>query len=182
MQYGSRWSVLVHHFLLCSNNSHTLTNQVWSLHVDKHNQQHTACSKMIHDAFMGNCPILDRHLHQTGSCENQVQQVSSSPIGKAFYQWVSLWHACCSVLWCATHGSLGGLFKGPKNKLRIQKLAGIHRQKSTVGSELPLVKISRKSVHKSPVKIGPEVGHFSQCQQYLTHEWFLIKTDYWLVM
>ena len=57
----------------------------------------------------------------------------------------------------------------PAKKLRILKPAGFDRQKSRVESELhvPLVQVSTKSVRRNPVKIGPEVGHFSQYQQYI---------------
>ena len=38
--------------------------------------------------------------------------------------------------------------------------AGFDGQKSRVGSKLPLVQVSPKSVCRNPVKIGREVGHF----------------------
>ena len=51
----------------------------------------------------------------------------------------------------------------PEKKLRILKPVGSDEQKFRVGT---LVQVSMKSVCKNPVKIGPEVRHFSQYQQY----------------
>ena len=62
----------------------------------------------------------------------------------------------CLVLRCATHGLLGGFLKAPK-EVKNSKTSGDPQTKSTVGSELPWVKVSRKSVRRSPMKIGPEL-------------------------